>query len=128
MKNLLKIEEIALLGLSIFLFNQTPFSWWWFPALILLPDLSMMGYVSGPKTGALLYNFFHHKAVAIIVICLGGYLSNDWLSLAGIILLGHSSMDRIFGYGLKYTDDFKHTSLGWIGKDVSPSQRGGSTD
>ncbi|WP_206365138.1 DUF4260 family protein [Sphingobacterium corticibacterium] len=23
-------------------------------------------------------------------------------------------MDRIFGYGLKYLDDFKHTHLGWI--------------
>lgn len=25
-------------------------------------------------------------------------------------------MDRIFGYGLKYSDDFKHTHLGMIGK------------
>jgi hypothetical protein len=31
-------------------------------------------------------------------------------------LLGHSSFDRVLGYGLKYDDDFKHTHLGWIGK------------
>ena len=24
-------------------------------------------------------------------------------------------MDRMFGYGLKYDDAFKHTHLGWIG-------------
>ena len=25
-------------------------------------------------------------------------------------------MDRIFGYGLKFGDNFHHTHLGWIGK------------
>lgn len=32
------------------------------------------------------------------------------------ILFGHSAMDRIFGYGLKFNDNFKNTHLGWIGK------------
>jgi len=32
------------------------------------------------------------------------------------VLYGHSSFDRLCGYGLKYVDDFKHTHLGWIGK------------
>lgn len=35
--------------------------------------------------------------------------------LAGVILFAHASMDRIFGYGLKYADDFKHTHLQEIG-------------
>ncbi|HAJ82706.1 MAG TPA: DUF4260 domain-containing protein, partial [Zunongwangia profunda] len=33
------------------------------------------------------------------------------------ILFGHSAMDRIFGYGLKYEDNFKNTHMGWFGKD-----------
>ena len=36
--------------------------------------------------------------------------------IAAIILYGHASMDRIFGYGLKFNDSFHHTHLGWIGK------------
>jgi len=32
-----------------------------------------------------------------------------------IILFGHSSMDRIFGYGLKTNQGFKFTHLGTIG-------------
>ena len=36
--------------------------------------------------------------------------------LAGLIIYGHSSMDRALGYGLKFGDHFQHTHLGWIGK------------
>lgn len=116
MKNLIKLEQFALLCFSIFLFIHTDFSWWWFPALILLPDLSMIGYLNNSKTGAFLYNFFHHQALAFTVLFLGWKIENDWIYMSGIILLSHSSMDRIFGYGLKYPDNFKHTHLGWIGK------------
>ena len=41
------------------------------------------------------------------------------LLLAAIILFGHASMDRMFGYGLKFGDHFQHTHLGWIGKGKS---------
>lgn len=115
MNRLLKLEEIALFGLSIYLFSQTGFAWWWYPALLLVPDISMLGYVHNSRTGAWVYNLFHHKALAVLVICLGWHFSRAWLELSGIILLGHTCMDRIAGYGLKYPDDFKHTSLGWIG-------------
>jgi len=112
MNNILKLEEAAMFGLSIFLFMQTDLAWWWYLALILAPDLGMLGYLAGPKFGAISYNLFHHKGIAIAIMILGWYLSIDWVALAGIILFGHSSLDRIFGYGLKYSDDFKHTHLG----------------
>ncbi|MEO6611453.1 MAG: DUF4260 family protein [Chitinophagaceae bacterium] len=31
--------------------------------------------------------------------------------------VGHSSMDRMFGYGLKTNEGFKYTHLGMIGKE-----------
>lgn len=31
-------------------------------------------------------------------------------------MIGHSSIDRIFGYGLKYKEGFGFTHLGKIGK------------
>lgn len=116
MNNLLKLEEAGQFLLAIALFNQLEYAWWVFPACLLLPDLSMIGYLVNPKTGAWLYNLFHHKLLAVIVWVLGFWLGNAPLTLAGVILFGHSAMDRIFGYGLKFNDDFKHTHLGWIGK------------
>ena len=116
MSNLLKLEEAGQFALSIILFSQLDYAWWIFPAFILLPDLSMIGYVFNTKSGAVLYNLVHHKFVAIVVLALGYWMGNNALMLAGIILFGHAAMDRIFGYGLKYNDDFRHTHLGWIGQ------------
>ncbi len=118
MNNLLKLEELGQFLLSIVLFNQLDYVWWVFPACILLPDLSMIGYWTSPETGARLYNFFHHKLLAITISILGFWLNNSLLTLAGVILFGHSAMDRMFGYGLKFNDHFKNTHLGWIGKKV----------
>ena len=57
MKNLLKLEEAAEWILSIFLFSKLEFSWWWYPALILLPDISMIGYVVNTAAfGKMLFN------------------------------------------------------------------------
>lgn len=116
MNGLLRLEEVGQFLLSILLFNQLNYAWWVFPACILLPDLSMIGYLVNTKIGTWLYNFFHHKFVAIMVLTLGFTLNNSTITLTGLILFGHSAMDRIFGYGLKFNDDFKHTHLGWIGK------------
>lgn|SRR5690554_1174972 len=115
MTSLLKLEELGQFLLSILLFNQLDYAWWVFPACILLPDFSMLGYLANPKIGAWFYNLFHHKLIGIMVLSLGFWLDHSLLSLVGIILFGHSAMDRIFGYGLKYKEDFKSTHLGWIG-------------
>lgn len=114
MNKTIKLEEAAMFGFSIYLFHQTNFAWWWYLALILIPDIGMLGYIVGNKVGAITYNLFHHKAIAIIMVCLGWYMSNEWMELTGIVLFGHSSMDRIMGYGLKYFDSFQHTHLGWL--------------
>lgn len=116
MKQSLKLEELGQFILSMILFNQLEYAWWLFPALILLPDLSMIGYAFNTKVGAFIYNIFHHKLLAIGIFAIGFWLGNSVVELTGIILFGHAAMDRIFGYGLKYSDDFKHTHLGWIGK------------
>ena len=114
MNNLLKTEELAMFLLSIFLFNGLDFEWWWYLVLILAPDISMLGYIFSSKTGAMTYNLFHSKGLAILLYFFGIYSNNEWLQLFGIILFGHASMDRIFGYGLKYSDSFNHTHLGMI--------------
>lgn len=115
MDKLLKLEELLLLALAIYLFSLLGFAWWWFPLLLLAPDLSMAGYLAGPAAGAWTYNLFHHRALAVAAYLAGALAGLAPLMLAGTVLLGHISMDRMLGYGLKYTDDFKNTHLGRIG-------------
>jgi hypothetical protein len=115
MRILLKLEEAAMFALSIFYFSKLDYAWWLFPLLIFTPDLSMLGYLGGTKPGAWMYNLIHHKALGIGILILGVALASQPLQLAGLILFGHSSMDRIFGYGLKHTDSVQHTHLGMIG-------------
>src|SRR5690606_20918319 len=116
MKNSLKLEEVAQFLFGIYLFSTLDFAWWWFPVLILSPDVSMIGYAFGNRIGAYSYNLFHHKAVAIAVYLLGIYTGNSVVELIGVILFAHSAMDRMLGYGLKYTTSFTDTHLGKIGK------------
>ncbi len=126
MENLLKIEEFFLFGLVLFLFARLDYSWGAsrYLLLFLAPDLSMLGYLANPRLGAWTlrhtqggaYNLVHHKGVSVALYVLGYLLSAPWLMFAGTILLGHSSLDRVFGYGLKYPDKFRNTHLGVIGR------------
>ncbi len=116
MKKVIGIEEIFLALLCIFLFRSLDYDWWWFAIFFLVPDLSMIGYLAGPHAGALTYNFVHHKALAVTLYIAGVLLVNQPLQFAGLILLAHSSFDRVLGYGLKYPDAFEHTHLGMIGR------------
>jgi len=116
MKNVLKLEEAALFGLSLYFLYVNEVPWWWYLLLLLGPDISMLGYTAGNRAGAVSYNLFHHKGVAAAIFVTGFLLPEPLLQLTGIILFGHSSMDRMFGFGLKTTEGFKYTHLGIIGK------------
>ena len=116
MKIILRLEEFALLILAVYLNTSLPYTWWVYWAWFLAPDLSMVGYAVNTKVGAVCYNVVHHKGVAVLCYLAGIYFQNPAIQLAGLVLLGHSSFDRVVGYGLKHSDDFKHTHLGWIGK------------
>lgn len=116
MKNQIKLEELAMFLLGIYLFSRLEYAWWWFAILLLTPDFSMVGYAVNTRLGAGVYNLFHHKGTALVVISLGYASATPWVILAGVILWSHSCMDRLFGYGLKYSDDFKNTHLSRIGE------------
>ena len=116
MKNILKLEELAMFGLSIWALYFFNAEWWYYLLLLLGPDISLIGYAGGNKMGAIIYNLFHHKGVAVILFVTGLLLPDKVIEITGIILFGHSSMDRVFGYGLKLKEGFNHTHLGLIGK------------
>ncbi len=116
MKYAIQLEETALFAIALLALYYQPlqFAWWAWILLFLLPDLGMLGYFINPETGAFTYNLLHHRAVGAGILILGMYTQQPYVTLAGIILLGHSSFDRALGYGLKFPDSFKHTHLGWL--------------
>lgn len=128
MKNLLRLEELAQFALILFALASAHMPWWVFVLLVIGPDIGMLGYLVNSRVGAFAYNALHHKGLAIVLVFLGQFAHvsatydsqlgtiDEVLLFAGIILYGHASMDRIFGYGLKFGDNFHHTHLGWIGK------------
>jgi hypothetical protein len=116
MRQLIKWEEAAMFALSIVLIAPLPYAWYFWLVWILSPDLSMIAYLGGNRVGAMGYNIAHHKGVAIVLYIVGLYTFHPALEYAGMILFGHSSMDRALGYGLKYFSGFQDTHLGKIGK------------
>jgi hypothetical protein len=117
----LKIEEAAITLIAIYFLSKHSLGipvWAWV-LLFFSPDLSALGYLINPRFGAYVYNLFHHRAIALIWIAAGIFINSPVALTIGILLFAHSSFDRMMGYGLKFTDDFKHTSLGWMGKKAN---------
>jgi hypothetical protein len=101
-------------GLAGFLFLGLP--WWAFVLLLIVPDVSMVGYVRGPRVGAVLYNLAHDVATGVAIAGVGLAIGNVPVAAAGAILVAHSGMDRMAGYGLKLPSSFQDTHLGRIGR------------
>ena len=56
---LLRLENAALLVLGVTGYHMAGGNWWLFALAFLVPDLSMAGYLFGPKIGATGYNIVH---------------------------------------------------------------------
>lgn len=119
MKKVIQLEEAAMLVIGIYALYFFKADWWIYLLLLFGPDVSMLGYLAGNKVGAISYNLFHHKAIAIAVFLIGLVNQTYFLEITGVILFGHSSMDRMLGYGLKYFTGFSSTHLGQIGREKS---------
>ena len=112
-----RLEGLAAAGAAAVLYARTGVSWWLFAALWLAPDLSMLGYLAAPCTGARIYNAYHNY-FAPIALALGAvlfHLQVLWLAIA-LIWINHIGVDRMLGYGLKYGDGFGYTHLGRLGR------------
>jgi hypothetical protein len=118
MKTVLKIEEAAMTGVAIYFLTRYSLGlpvWLWV-ILFFTPDIGMLGYLLNTRAGAIIYNLFHHKGIALALAMTGFFLNKDILTAIGILLFAHAAFDRIWGYGLKYPDSFKNTHLGSLEK------------
>jgi hypothetical protein len=112
----LRLEGIAALALGWVVWRAFDGDPVWFLPLLLVPDVSMVGYLRGPRLGAMTYNLAHNWFTAGVVFALGAALEINWLAMAGTILVAHTGIDRLLGYGLKYPTAFQDTHLGRIGR------------
>lgn len=113
----LRLEGLVLLISTIVLFSGQNQKWWLYPALLLVPDIFMLGYLRNNSVGAFFYNLGHSYFLPVIVIYTGWQLQNSLSIAIGLIWLGHIGWDRFFGYGLKYDSGFKVTHLGSLEKN-----------
>jgi hypothetical protein len=91
-------------------------SWLLLLPLLLAIDLSMVGYLAGPRVGAVTYNAAHNFVGALLALGIGWAAAMPWLELFGALWIGHVGIDRALGYGLKLPTDFRDTHLGRIGR------------
>ncbi|MGO1509726.1 MAG: DUF4260 family protein, partial [Actinomycetales bacterium] len=106
--------------------------WWLLLAAFLVFDLSALGYLAGPRVGAVTYNLVHNYAAPAALITAWAALlladvehgaGADWMVLLAACWAFHVAVDRALGFGLK-VGTFGHTHLGVIGAaaraDVRP--------
>jgi hypothetical protein len=91
-------------------------SWLLFGLLILAPDLSMLGYLAGPRIGAFTYNMLHVLVWPLVMLVIGFYIGHALAVQIAFIWIAHIAIDRALGYGLKFVTGFQDTHLGRIGR------------
>jgi hypothetical protein len=110
------MEWLAVLAASLAVYGWLGFSWLLFAVLILAPDLSMLGYLAGPRVGAIAYNAVHTLIAPAVLAVAAWLLAAPLLTALALILLAHIAADRALGYGLKHSTGFRDTHLGQIGR------------
>lgn len=113
---LLRLEGLVVAVVSAVLYARTGASWWLFAALWLVPDLSMLGYLGGACRGARVYNAIHTYVLPGALALGALILQVPALLPLALIWTNHIGVDRLMGYGLKYSDGFGWTHLGRLGK------------
>jgi hypothetical protein len=113
---ILRAEHLALFAAGLIAYLALGGIWLLALPLLLAIDLSMVGYLAGPRLGAITYNAGHNLVVVAAVAGTGWWTGIGWVQLLAAIWLAHVGMDRALGYGLKLPSDFRDTHLGRIGQ------------
>jgi hypothetical protein len=121
-RSLLRLEGLAVAGLTFVLYARTGASWWLFAALWLVPDLSMLGYLYRPCWGARIYNAAHTYVLPSVLALFASVSRDATLLPIALIWINHIGIDRLLGYGLKYSNGFGWTHLGRLGKQQESVQ------
>lgn len=115
-RHLLRLEGLAAVVAAVIGYRALGGSWTTFLWLVLVPDLALLGYLAGPRAGAMAYNAVHTYAApaALGLVALAG--SSPGLWPVCLVWVAHIGVDRALGLGLKFPTDFGLTHLGPIGR------------
>ena len=112
----LRLEGLAAFVVGLALFGATGGNWLFLIPLLLLPDISAIGYLAGARIGTFSYNLVHNWVPGFAALGIGAWLASPTIMLAAAILIAHVGMDRAVGYGLKLPSSFQDTHLGRMGR------------
>jgi hypothetical protein len=108
---LLRAEGLAIVVAALALYFHAGHGWLLLVLLVLAPDLSMLGYLGGPRTGAIAYDAVHTTVLPLALGVAGVLTDVELARQLALIWLVHIGVDRLVGYGLKYPTAFKDTHL-----------------
>ena len=112
---LLRVEGGCVLALSILCYREVNADWILFIALLLAPDLAILGYFRGVRVGTVLYNLVHTLTGPLLLIGYTILEKSPWLLAYGLIWTSHIGLDRLLVFGLKYPTRFNDTHLQRVG-------------
>jgi hypothetical protein len=108
----LRAEGVAIFAASTWAYFALLGGWWVaYAALLLVPDVSMIGYLRDTRLGAWTYNLVHNEALPLALLVAGVAAGSEVITGGALILGAHVGMDRAFGYGLKLPERFTDTHL-----------------
>ena len=110
-RHFLRVEGLAVLAIALGSYLSIGGPLWLLVVLALAPDLSMLGYLAGPRIGSLAYNVVHTYALPLSLGAVGSLADVRLALLVALIWAGHIGADRLFGYGLKFESGFSDTHL-----------------
>jgi len=110
-RTFLRVEGVAALGIAVGGYFTLNGPIWLLAVLALAPDVSMIGYLAGPRLGSLSYNIVHTYTLPLALGSVGFWGDVRIALLAALIWTGHIGADRLVGYGLKFESGFKNTHL-----------------
>jgi hypothetical protein len=108
---LLRLEGLAVAAGALVLYFDAGYGWLALVLLVLAPDLSALGFLAGPRVGALTYDVAHTYAWPVALGVAGVLVESGTATQVALIWATHIGVDRLVGYGLKYPTSFKDTHL-----------------
>ena len=111
-RRVLRAEGAVVFAVALWLFFDFGGPVWLLVVLILLPDLSMLGYMRGPEFGSLVYNLGHTYAFPLVIGAAAFVVDATLAVQIALIWAAHIGADRALGLGLKEPTDFADTHLG----------------
>src|SRR4051794_25058795 len=85
----LRVEGATLLVGSLIAYSTTDRAWWLVPLALLLPDVTMIGYLGGARLGSYLYNLAHSTPLPAVIVAIGWWQDKPLVVALALIWLAH---------------------------------------